>query len=273
MPKNFPRLLLLCCLLILVGCQSKPDLALKYIDRYNKIDALQGISSLRQSGDTVLLRSYAELVPEEKQDPLAINIVFVSENKLSDEEFNDYENFLPNVLAVDLANDKLGSELIDKEVKFTISYVSPKETKVSGTVLTKAKIAELTTKKDGHNLEMGEGNKNKTLKPEVKQFLISLNHNLPTLLDKELQIKMMKIDVNSLNDLAYTIEVGQLMAEKLKNPEVLKAMEKEIVADPESIRLLSQIKGLGLANIKYVYVDDKGERIADIVISPEDFRK
>ena len=161
--------------------------------------------------------------------------------------------------------------MLEDGVKFKVIYSSRNERQVSELLIDKAKMAELLKEKAGKNLAVGKGLRNANLRPEVKQLLITLNNTLPIVIDQDLQTTITKIDVNSLNELVYTIEVGDEMKTVLKGANAKAAMKEEVLSNPKLGTFYHQMRNIGLAKIKYVYTDKAGNKLNELLITQEDF--
>lgn len=257
---------------VVLSCQSDRSSALKFVDYYNKEIGPQFLAGFSRNYNNPIHKTYAELLRSDTSKGLTVKIAFVSKLALADEGNLILKNYLPSILSVGLMKDKSASALLEKGVNYHLVFESRNGRTINEVVIDQKKLHELTKERSGKNLEMGKNNSNKNVKPEVKELLIALNNSLPIVIDEELQIKIIKIDLNSLNDLVYTAEIDEQYVdpEVIKKPETQKLIKSEIVSEPQIITLYQQIGRIGLAHIRYIYVNKKGAKLAEIVITDED---
>lgn len=273
MRKNIALLLLLFTLSVFFSCQSKKSRIMDFVERYNTRIAPQFLSGFAQFDEKVVARTYAEFLSSDRRDEPLVKVVFVSKFTLADDQKDFYKQYIPAMFASFLSKDEQANRLLDHGIRFKVIYASRNEHQISEMIIDEAKMNELTSTKSDKNLEVGKNNKNAAIKPEVKDLLITLNNSLPIVIDETLGLKITKIDLNSLNDLVYTVEAGTEMSALLKDPKAKTAMKDELLNDPAILTLYTRIKQLGLSNIKYRYVDPQGNQLTDVSITAADFKK
>lgn len=242
----------------------------EFVSDYNNAAYSHANSLSGRFSDNIIMQTYAETFPsEENQNKLNIKIVLRSKFKRDDPEIDLYKDLAPASFFYFINTDKRASYLVRNGVKFRVVYCSRNDRVISDLIIDKAKMLELSKQKP--DLEIGKAGGNNMISSEVKQILIVLNNSLPIVIDHELQIKMMKVDVNKLNELEYSLEIGKEMAETIKSDGAKELLKENILRNPNTRQLFMKVKSIGLSHIKYIYKDKAGKKLNEVLLTEADF--
>ncbi|RZL48142.1 MAG: hypothetical protein EOP00_09995 [Pedobacter sp.] len=241
----------------------------EFVSDYNAAASSQINSFYGRFSDNIIMQTYAETFPsEENQNRLDIKIVLRSKFKRDDPEIEQYKDIVPASFFYVIKKDKRASYLIRNGVKFRVVYCSRNDRVISDLIIDKAKMLELSQQKP--ELEIAKAKNNNSISADVKQILIALNNSLPIVIDHELQIKMTKVDVNKLNELEYSLEIGDEMTERIKSDAAKELLKENILRNPNTRQLFMKVKSIGLSNIKYIYKDKTGKKLNEVLITESD---
>ena len=261
---------LLICLTAMSCTKSTLQQTSEFVWDYNAAANSQSTGLLHSFGNNIIMQSYAETFPsEENQNKLDIKIVLRSKFKRDDPEIERYKDIAPASFFHFISKDKRASYLVRNGVKFRIVYCSRNDRVVSDLIIDAAKMQELSQQKP--DVEIAKVGANSSISLEVKQILITLNNSLPIVIDRELQMRMIKVDVNKLNELEYSLEIGSEMTGRIKSEAAKELLKEDILRSPNTRPLFMQIKSLGLSTIRYIYKDKAGHKLNDVLITEDDF--
>ncbi len=104
---------------------------------------------------------------------------------------------------------------------------------------------------------------------QLESMLKIMNKNLP-IVDKQAGTKITKIEVNEDKELVYTVVVDKALADAIKSEAAKQAM-KESILHNEGLKIaFSNNSRYGITKVRYLYVDDTGKTVNDILIMQSD---
>ena len=254
----------------LLSCTRDNTRARMFIDYYNNILGQQVGTEFTRSNPFIIARTNAELLPKDKDGNIVIQVLFVSRFTYNDPSLNVYKKLIPPAFSTYLKANKNAVALLENGAKFKILYTSRNKKSVEELIIDKIKLDLLIKQGAGKKLLMAKSYK--PLKSQVRQLLNYFNRALPVVINKELGIKVVKIDVDSAKNLVYHVEVGPKVANNLKDPTVKKAMKNEMLESAKLSGLYDQLKKLELSNIKYLYSNQSGKPLFEIIITEDDIK-
>jgi hypothetical protein len=271
MKKTQLYLVILVLSLLAISCtKSTLQRTNEFVSDYNAEANLNSNALFSRFSNDIIIQTYAETFPsEDNANRLDIKIVLRSKFNRNDPEIELYKDIAPASFSHFITNNKTASYLVRNGVKFRVVYCSNNDRVISDLIIDNAKMKELSQEKP--NLEVAKEEANNSISPEIKQILITLNNSLPIVIDRELQIKMKKVDVNSLKQLEYSLEIGEGMTEAIKSTGAKELLKETILRNPNTRRLFIKVKSIGLSHIKYIYKDKAGKKLNEVLISEGDF--
>jgi hypothetical protein len=268
MKKLAQAFLIATCILCILSCNQEQKRARMFIDYYNNVLGQKVENEFTRSNPSIIAKTNAELLPEDKDGNTTIQVLFVSKFTYSDPSLNVYKKLVPPAFSLFLKDDKNALELLENGAKFKILYTSRNRKSAEELIIDKVKLDELI--REGAEKKLMMAKSYKPLKPQVRQLVNSFNNALPLVINKELGIKVVNIDVDQAKNLVYHVEVGTKTAKDLKNEKVKKTIKDELLGDAKLSALYDQIKKVDLVNIKYLYQDKAGKQLLEIIITEED---
>ncbi|NUY82309.1 hypothetical protein HUK80_15495 [Flavobacterium sp. MAH-1] len=245
--------------LTMVGCmKSKDDRIRATVIEFNKLSPQIRNEVFRNaeaeaSNDTIKISFVLNAYPDEVDKPT-------------------YNKVGPAMLAGMVKQLPDSESLLDEGVKFQVIYMANDGTEILNKVLGKSQIVALTEDKSRFfNANSGKpipGSKSR-LAPDMKESLRMMNQNLP-IVDKEAGTSVTRIDVNEKNELVYTVEVTDELADALTTEGTLDLVREEIIQDPNLRRMFPSILRMGIEVVHYEYVNKKGKLVADVRITQND---
>lgn len=268
--KQIYLIALLLSLLTISCTKSTLQQTSEFVSDYNAAANSQANSAFSRFSNNIIMQTYAQTYPsEDNQNKLDIKIVLRSKFKRDDPEIELYKDIAPASFSHFINNDERASYLVKNGVKFRVVYCSRNDRVISDLIIDKVKLKELSQQKT--DLEIAKPSSNNSISSEIKQILIALNNSLPIVIDHELQIKMVKVDVNKLNELEYSLEIGKEMTETVKSNGAKELLKENILRNPNTQQLFMKVKSMGLSHIKYIYKDKAGNKLNEVLITEGDF--
>lgn len=244
--------------IFLVSCKSTSSKMNSFVLSYNA----------SAKPNTVVYSSNAEALYDKK----IIKIKIVTNYALEDVKDGIVDKFLPSLFIQLLASEPLSRELINEEgVNFEVTFFTLRLSEFSTIIVDKKKLAELEKDTKGKlNTEdlLSSSTSNNS---KVKGMLAALNQNLP-IKDKSTGLTILKIDINAANELIYNISVPNIIADKIKGKDATEVLKDDILRSGKSKQLMAGVRELGITTIKYIYEDEKGNALNEVVLSGKDFQ-
>lgn len=247
--KNF--LLICIASLFLFACQSKNDKVQDFVKMYNRSSEMMKIPKIRSTKAT---SSNSEEVDIE------INTSYQTGNT----ESSLLGSALPEMMGQIIKSEPLGKELLEAGVKFNLKIYG-----ADFTVITN-KTIDKTTLNDKINLEsIAKGNTPNS--SDLNEILKIFNKNLP-MEDKASGTTIVSITADESNNIIYTTEVPESFKILLENEGSEQLLKDEMLRSPQVQQIFTKTSVLGVNNIKYKYIDKKGNTIKEVTISKNDIK-
>nr|WP_199157257.1 hypothetical protein [Pedobacter sp. ASV2] len=244
--------------IFLVSCKSTSSKMNSFVLSYN--------SSVKPS--SILYSSNAEAIYDKK----IIKIKIVTNYALEDVKDGIVDKFLPSLFVQLLASEPLAKELINEEgVNFEVTFFTLRLSEFSTIIVDKKKLAELESDTKGKLNTEDLLSSSTSSNSKIKSMLTALNQNLP-IKDKNTGLTILKIDINAANELIYNISVPGIIANKIKGNDAKEVLKDDILRSEKSKQLMKGVRDLGITTIKYIYEDEKGNALNEVVLSGKDFQ-
>lgn len=224
-----------------------------FIKTYNNVAAFLS--------DPIIIRTFAKPIASGKENHGHISVIFVSNLEKNDPKLEFYNAMLPGLFASLVKNNKTTYDLIKENVRFEILLCSEDQEVLKKIVIDKDHTDLLASK------EPAETNNKLS---NFQQILKDMNQSLPVVVNQEMGLTMTKIDISNTDELIYHLEVADTTAHLFRNANAAAMLKDEILRGQDIKGILSRIKIFGLKNVKYVYADQKGKLIDEIVITDKD---
>jgi len=243
--------------LFTIGCKNTHDKIKDLVTNYNRS------SHLIQS--ELLINTTAEALPNNK-----IKLVFETSLTADSETKAMYAQVFPSLLVNLIESDPSSLELVNEGVVFEVVFLSNAKTELVAMTIDKKKLEEIkktATKKSDTQPKLSANN----LSPQLNEMLEMLNRNLP-FEDKSTGTKIMKIDINTQNELIYLIEVPEKMGLLLEGDEAQLMLKEQIQRGPDIKKIFGAVNTYGITKIIYSYKDTKGKAINEIVFTASELQ-
>ncbi|MBD3583006.1 hypothetical protein [Flavobacterium selenitireducens] len=162
-----------------------------------------------------------------------------------------------------------GQALLEEGVIFNLVFKEANGTFIDSVHVTHAKLKALEQK--GQQRGSEDVATESGLPPQLKTSLQMLNRSLPVVNEEE-GTSVERIDVNSKNELVYTIKVTDALKSMLTNESDRALLKESLLLDPNVRNVFGTFKKFGVAVIRFEYFDQNDAKIADIGLSERDFR-
>jgi len=182
----------------------------------------------------------------------------------TDMEAELMKNAIPDIIGQAIQAEPSGKELLAEGVKFNLKVYSAND------VMMSAQTIDKTTKKGTIDLE-GIAKGDKPDSAQLNEILKVFSKSLP-IVDKASGVKIVAISADAENNIVYSAEVPDQYAEALATDEATQLMKDEMMRSPDVRQIFSQTKSIGVNNIKYIYSDNKGKKLNEIIIKREDVK-
>lgn len=240
---------------VLAGCKSTEQKASDFVKAYN--------NTAPRIVNQVVTSTSAKVLPKN-----IVRIEFVLAMTANDADSSIQKQMLPAMAKALVQSERSVQDLIEEGVVFEIALLSMSETPIKEITIDKKKMDEMLSGGDAKT-DAGKS-KNSHLSSQMQDMLAIMNENLP-IIDKEAGTKITKIDVNPEMQLVYTVEVDKALTDAMKNESLRDMMKEEMLRGGDAQRVLGAVARLGVNSLRYIYTDEKGVVLNEVLISQKDF--
>ncbi len=244
-------------LLFLVSCKNTKQKMQEYVNTFNNSseffhnDIISGAkANAFLDKNKIEIKIYTNLEPNESSKSM-------------------YSQMSPAMFSEILKNDNASMELIREGVNFEMFFLANNATILGELKVDEKELNELLNKNKMVSIDSKESS-GSGLNPQFQQMLSIMNQNMP--ITNEDGTKILKIDISDKNELVYHVEVPQKYAAVLKGEAAKVLMKESILRSSDLKTILSSIQQYNITTIKYIYLDDKGKLVNDIILTGKDLK-
>ena len=244
--------------LLLVSCKNTSQKMENYITAYNN-------SSQLITNEFITYTSARSFLKDNK-----IEIMFITNLEQNESNKMIYKQTLPDLFAEILKKEELSMELIEEGVNFEVFWLAEDQTILEQFTINKKNLNELLKK----DIKSGSVEKAVTsstaVNSDLQEMLALMNKNMP--IKNTDGTKILKIEINEKNELVYQIETPNDFAKLLKKEGAKEIIKESILRSGNLKNIINTVQTYGISTIKYVYRDNKGKEVNDIVLTAKDLK-
>lgn len=243
---------------LLVSCGTKESRMQDFVNEYNTS------APMIMAGNQTIKGTSAKI-----KDQNRIELVFNYNIPFEETYKTTYSQIAPSLMANVFKGQPKLQQLLDDGVVFEVIMTASDNQVLVQMDLDKAKVDAMMKEQNGDSgpISITTG----THDEQLQSMLKIMNKNLP-IVDKQAGTKITKIDINENKELVYTVVVDKALADAIKSDAAKQIMKESIMRNEGLKVVFSGTSKYGVTAVRYLYVDDSGKTVNDIMIKQSDIQ-